>query len=210
MEAAEARDADCVEIRVDLMDTLDRGVKASARARRHMRGCDGCTEYRTALRGMRRSFAALSPAGAGPLALVAAKLLGLGGAGGGAAAGGSAAAGGGGVATLGGVATGVSACKVAAVVCTAALATGGAVEVRQLAREHRAPPAQDGGAGHRARCGAGGRRARARPRAGVGPIPERVVDRPRRERPKRPHEPVEKGPAVTVPPTPRRHRAGRR
>ena len=105
VEAAEARDADCAEIRVDLMDTFDRGVKASARARRHMRSCDGCTEYRTALRGMRRSFAALSPAGAGPLAMAAAKLLGLGGAGGGAAAGGSAAAGGGGVATLGGVAT---------------------------------------------------------------------------------------------------------
>jgi RNA polymerase sigma factor (sigma-70 family) len=136
VEAAEARDADCAEIRTDLLDSYDRGVKASSRARRHMRTCDACTEYRTALRGMRRSFAALSPAGAGPLAMAAAKLLGLGGASGGAAAGGSAAAGGGAVA-----AGGVAACKVAAVVCTAALATGGAVEVTHLARTNPAPAA---------------------------------------------------------------------
>jgi RNA polymerase sigma factor (sigma-70 family) len=134
VEAAEARDADCEEIRLDLLDAYDRGVKASSRARRHMRTCAGCSEYRGALRGMQRSFAALSPAGAGPLAVATAKLLGLGGAGGGAAAGGSAAAGGG-AAAVGSVA----ACKVAAVVCTAALATGGAVEVTHLARSHRAP-----------------------------------------------------------------------
>ena len=117
VEAAEARDADCAEIRVELMDAYDRGVKASSRARKHMRSCDACTEYRAALRGMRRSFAALTPAGAGPLAMAAAKLLGFGGAGGGAAAGGSAAVGGGTAAAVGGA----TACKVAAVVCTAAL-----------------------------------------------------------------------------------------
>jgi RNA polymerase sigma factor (sigma-70 family) len=134
VEAAEARDADCQEIRVDLMDAYDRGVKASGRARRHMRSCEACSEYRTALRGMQRSFAALTPAGAGPLAMVGAKLLGLGGAGGGAAAGGTAAAGGGAAA-----AGGVAACKVAAVVCTAALtAAGGAVEVNHL--RHKSPP----------------------------------------------------------------------
>jgi RNA polymerase sigma factor (sigma-70 family) len=134
VEAAEARDADCQEIRHDLLDAYDRGVKASSRARRHMRSCPSCTEYRAALRGMQRSFAALSPAGAGPLAVAAAKLLGVGGAGGGAAAGGSAAAGGG-AAAVGSVA----ACKVAAVVCTAALTAGGAVEVTHLARAHKAP-----------------------------------------------------------------------
>jgi RNA polymerase sigma factor (sigma-70 family) len=137
VEAAEARDADCADIRLDLLEAYDRGVKASSRARRHLRTCDACTEYRGALRGMRRSFAALSPAGAGPLAMVGAKLLGLGGAGGGAAAGGSAAAGGGAAA-----AGGVAACKVAAVVCTAALtAAGGAVEVRHLARKQHEPAA---------------------------------------------------------------------
>jgi RNA polymerase sigma factor (sigma-70 family) len=131
VEAAEARDADCAEIRDDLVNAYDRGVKASGRARRHMRTCSGCRDYRTALRGMRRSFAALSPVAAGPLA-IGAKLLGLGGAGGGAAAGGSAAAGGG-VAAVGTV----SACKVAAVVCTAALTAGGAVEVHRLATPDR-------------------------------------------------------------------------
>ena len=85
VEAAEARDADCAEIHADLLRAYDRGVKASGRARKHMRSCDGCTEYRTALRGMRRSFAALTPLGAGPLAF-AAKLIGLGGSGAAAAA----------------------------------------------------------------------------------------------------------------------------
>jgi RNA polymerase sigma factor (sigma-70 family) len=137
VEAAEARDADCADIRADLTGSYDRGVKASARARKHLRSCEGCREYRLALRSMRRSFAALNPLGAGPIAMAGAKLLGFGGAGGGAAAGGSAAAGGGAAA-----AGGVAACKVAAVVCTAALATGGAVEVRQLTRESRDAPAQ--------------------------------------------------------------------
>jgi RNA polymerase sigma factor (sigma-70 family) len=140
VEAAEARDADCAEIRIELIDAHDRGVKAPGRARRHMRTCAGCREYRVALRGMSRSFAALSPVAAGPLAMAAAKLLGLGGAGGGAAAGGSAAAGGG-AAAAGTVAT-VTACKVAAVVCTAAITAGGAVEVTHLARHHREAPSR--------------------------------------------------------------------
>jgi RNA polymerase sigma factor (sigma-70 family) len=133
VEAIEARDADCGEIRADLLRSYDRGVKASGRARRHMRSCTGCCEYRVALRGVRRSFAALTPIGFAPLAFVA-KLAG----GGGAAPGGSAVAGGGGAAA-GGVAT-VTACKVAAVVCTAALA-GGAVEVKRemVHHPHKAP-----------------------------------------------------------------------
>src|SRR3954447_18313613 len=132
VEAAEARDTDCAVIRDDLLASYDRGVKASGRARRHMRECSGCREYRSALRGMRRSFAALSPvAGLGPLAL-AAKALGIGGASGGAAAGGGAALGGGAGLAGTGVAT-ATACKVAAVVCTAVVATGGAVEVKKLA-----------------------------------------------------------------------------
>jgi RNA polymerase sigma factor (sigma-70 family) len=135
VEAAEARDADCAEIRDDLVNAYDRGVKASGRARKHMRTCEGCREYRTALRSVQRSFAALSPVAAGPLA-IGAKLLGLGGASGGAAAGGSAAAGGG-AAAVGGGAAAVSACKVAAVVCTAALTAGGAVEVHRLTTNNR-------------------------------------------------------------------------
>ena len=79
VEAQESRDADCGEIQRDLLASYDRGVKASGRARRHMRECHACREYRSDLRGVRRRFAALSPVGAGPLALVA-KLLGGGGA----------------------------------------------------------------------------------------------------------------------------------
>ena len=86
VEAQEARDASCGEIRRDLHASYDRGVKASGRARRHMRECDGCRQYRVALRGVRRSFAALVPgASLGPA--LAAKLLGLGGSGAAAAGG---------------------------------------------------------------------------------------------------------------------------
>ena len=129
VEAQTARDTDCQEIRRDLMAAYDRGVKAPGRARKHMRECDGCREYRRGLRGMRRSFAALTPVGTGPLAL-AAKLLGIGGAGGGAAA----ATGGGGAVVAGGAAT-ATACKVAAVVCATAITAGGAAEVRKLTHE---------------------------------------------------------------------------
>ena len=135
VEAAEARSTDCAVIREDLVAAYDRGVKASGRARRHMKECSGCREYRTALRGVRSSFAALSP-GAGAAAL-AAKLFGLGG--GGAAASGAAAGGGaagGAAATGAAVVGGATACKVAAVVCTAALTAGGAVEVKNLADQH--------------------------------------------------------------------------
>jgi RNA polymerase sigma factor (sigma-70 family) len=130
VEAQESRDADCGEIQRDLMASYDRGVKASGRARRHMRECSGCREYRDELRGMKRSFAALAPAGAGLPALLA-KLLGAGG--------GAAAAGGGGSAALVGGATTATACKVAAVVCATAITAGGAVEVTKRATTDPAP-----------------------------------------------------------------------
>src|SRR6185436_5534955 len=157
VEAQESRDADCADIRTDLLASYDRGVKASGRARRHMRECDGCREYRGALRGVRRSFAALVPAPAGPLALVA-KLGGFGGAGGGTAA----AAGGGGGGAAAALAGGTAAaCKVAAVVCATAITAGGAVEVGKLATEHsgKAPKpaarAANGSAGPGAAANAG-------------------------------------------------------
>jgi RNA polymerase sigma factor (sigma-70 family) len=137
VEAAEARDADCAEIQADLLRAYDKGVKASGRARKHMRTCDSCTEYRSALRGMQRSFAALAPVGFAPLAF-AAKLIGLGGSGAG-AAGAAASGGGAGAAVAGGGAAAATACKVAAVVCTAAIATGGAVEVQHKVATSQAP-----------------------------------------------------------------------
>jgi RNA polymerase sigma factor (sigma-70 family) len=144
VEAQESRDADCSEIRGDLMASRDRGVKASGRARRHMRECSGCRDYRHALRGVRRSFAGLAPVGAGPAALLA-KLIGAGG--------GTAAAGGGGSAALMGGAATATACKVAAVVCATAITAGGAVEVRKLTAEpagKRARSAPASGAAARA------------------------------------------------------------
>jgi RNA polymerase sigma factor (sigma-70 family) len=130
VDSAEARDADCADIRADLVQSYDRGVKASGRARRHMRTCSSCREYRGALRGMQRSFAALSPVTLGPLALVA-QVVGLGG--GGAAAGG---AGGGGAVAAGGS---LVSAKVAAVVCTAAITAGGAVEASHIVADRAAP-----------------------------------------------------------------------
>jgi RNA polymerase sigma factor (sigma-70 family) len=136
-EAVEARDSACSEIRSELALALDNGSRASTRARRHMRDCDGCRAYRGELRAVRRRFAALVPA-VGPLGLIA-KLTGGSGAaalGGSAATGGGAAGAGGGLALAGGAAT-ISATKVAAIVCAAAVVTAeGAIEVKK----HIAPP----------------------------------------------------------------------
>ncbi|MFL5845824.1 MAG: RNA polymerase sigma factor [Solirubrobacteraceae bacterium] len=129
VEAIEARDTDCADIRHDLAASYDRGVRASGRARRHLRDCEGCTTYRAQLRGIRQSFAALNPGVAAPGLL--AKLLGLGSASGGAGAA-AGTAGGTSVVVGGGAAAAVSVSKVAAVVCCAAALTGGAVEVKRI------------------------------------------------------------------------------
>ncbi len=138
VEAIEARDTDCADIRHDLAASFDRGVRASGLARRHLKDCGPCTLYRTQLREVRRGFAALSPAPA-PVGIFA-KLLGLGSAGSGAAAGGAAA--GSSTAVVGGGAAAVTATKVAAVVCCAAALTGGAaVEVKQFTAPSDPAPA---------------------------------------------------------------------
>jgi len=134
VQAAEARDTACDEVRGDLATAHGRGVRANARARRHLRDCDACQDYRTQLRARRRQLAALSP-GPGPLALLAQLFGGSAAAGGGGAvasgavAGGSAAAGGG--ALLGGGLAATSATKMAIAVGAAVATAGGAVEVEQ-------------------------------------------------------------------------------
>ncbi len=45
-QAAEARDTACVEIREELMEAHDRGVRASGLARRHLHDCAGCRAYK--------------------------------------------------------------------------------------------------------------------------------------------------------------------
>jgi RNA polymerase sigma factor (sigma-70 family) len=130
VEAGEARDTACADIRSELALAHSRGVRASGRSRRHLRDCHGCREYRRAMRTVERSLGALTPGG-GPLATIA-KLLGIGGASSGAAAG----AGVGGSAAVVG---GATATKVAAIVCCAAVVGGGAVEVRDQVTAAKEP-----------------------------------------------------------------------
>jgi len=146
VEAVEARDTACSQIRLDLTDSFDRGVRASGLARRHLRDCDGCVEYRAQLRGVRQGLALLAPGGPGPIATVL-KLIGIGGAGsaGAATAGGGAAAGGGMIAAAGSG----TAVKMAAVVCCAALTAGGAAEVRDQIVHKSSPPAATGAGSNR-------------------------------------------------------------
>jgi RNA polymerase sigma factor (sigma-70 family) len=98
-QAGEARDTACSEIRADLITAHDRGVRTSGLARRHLRECHACREFRAEVRGVSRQLAALAPT-LGPLGVIA-NLLGLGGGGGGAAAGGSAVVAGGSAVTAG-------------------------------------------------------------------------------------------------------------
>jgi RNA polymerase sigma factor (sigma-70 family) len=141
VEAVEARETACTEIRHDLTLAHGRGVRATGRARRHLRDCEGCRDYRRDLRRVQRSFAALTPGAAGPLGLLAKLGIGSGGASGGAGAAGGGAVAGGGLAAGGGAAAGstvagtglaaLTATKVAAVVSAVVVAGGGAVTVEQ-------------------------------------------------------------------------------
>jgi RNA polymerase sigma factor (sigma-70 family) len=150
MEAGEARDAPCAEIRAELSLAYGRGVRVSGRSRRHLRDCTGCRGYKRALRGTSQGFGVLSGGGACP---AIAKLLGLGGAGSGAAVGGGAsggsgaavgggalvggtAIGGGGAAVAGG---GTIVAKVAVAVCCAAVVGGGATEAGRRLHPQPAP-----------------------------------------------------------------------
>ncbi len=131
VQAIEARDTACSEIRTELMLAHDRRVRPGARARRHMRDCAGCRDFRRELRGVSRQLAALGPA-LGPLGVLA-KLLGFGTGGGAAASGGSAAASGamgstGAATSAGALASGVG--HVATLLAATVVAAGGAVELQ--------------------------------------------------------------------------------
>jgi RNA polymerase sigma factor (sigma-70 family) len=128
VQAVEARDTACSEIREELSASHDRGVRPPAMARRHLRDCAGCREFRGQLRGVSHQLSAMGP-GLGPAGVLA-KLLGLGGgASGGAAAGGGTAAGTGGVATCSGaLATGAG--HVATLIAATVVTAGGAVEIQ--------------------------------------------------------------------------------
>jgi RNA polymerase sigma factor (sigma-70 family) len=141
-EASDARDTACGEIREQLIDAHDRGVRASGLARRHMRDCGECRHFRTEMRGVTRNLAALTPT-LGPLGVIA-NLLGWGSgtsavagtatAGSGAAAAGGA-AGSGAAASAGLLAGGAG--HVVTLLAAAVVTAGGAVELQHsLASSH--------------------------------------------------------------------------
>jgi RNA polymerase sigma factor (sigma-70 family) len=130
-QALEARDTACSEIREALIVAHDRGLRPGATARRHMRDCSGCREFRHQLRGVSRRFGAIVPT-LGPLGVLA-NLLGIGGAGGGAAGGALAAGGAAGTSTavvsVGALSAGAG--HVATLLAAAVVTAGGAVELQQ-------------------------------------------------------------------------------
>jgi RNA polymerase sigma factor (sigma-70 family) len=128
--AVQARDTACQEIRAELADAHDRGVRPSGLARRHLHDCSGCRDYRSELRRVSGGLAALTPA-IGPLGALA-RVFGVG-SGSGAAAGGtgSGVAAFGGTASAGGTFLGVATSHMAAVVAAAVVTAGGALEVQQ-------------------------------------------------------------------------------
>ncbi len=156
-QASEARDTSCARIREDLIVSHDRGVRASGLARRHLRDCPHCRQFRSEVRGVSRQLAAFVPA-LGPIGVIA-KLLGLGGAGGGGAAAGSSAVAGGTAATAtaagglagGGAAAGVGVLAsghVVTLLAAAVVTAGGAIELQHIApptpqhaRHHHVVPA---------------------------------------------------------------------
>ncbi len=124
VQSMQARDTACTEIRQELVLAHDRGRRPEATARRHLRDCAPCREFRGEIRGVSRQLGALLPLG--PAGMLA-NLLGLGGgAGGGAAAGTGAAAGGGTCAASGLFVSGAG--HVATLLAAAAVTAGGAVE----------------------------------------------------------------------------------
>ncbi len=166
-EASQARLLTCGEVRLQLAEAAEGLCKASSPARRHVRECPDCSEFRTQIRSDSKVLAALSPIG--PLlalkGLLASKLGLGGGAGTGAtSAAGTAGAGAGGAGSIGAGAGALGAgagalgsgaaagglgavgaaigAKAVAGVVTAAVITAGAVEVRnQVSRDSAAPSA---------------------------------------------------------------------
>ena len=131
-QAVEARDTACSEIREALILSHDRGLRPNATARRHMRDCAGCRDFRHQLRGVSRRFGAIVPT-LGPLGVLA-NVLGIGGAGSG-AAGGALAAGAGAGAGTGSAVVGLGAMSagathVATLLAAAVVTAGGAVELQ--------------------------------------------------------------------------------
>ncbi len=128
-QSMQARDTACSDIRDELILAHDRRVRPNAMARKHLRDCAPCREFRREIRGLSKQLAALAPT-LGPAGVLA-NLLGLGGSG-------SAAAGGGAFAGSGALASGAA--HVATLLAAAAVTAGGAVEIQHSLADGSAPP----------------------------------------------------------------------
>ncbi len=151
-EATESRALTCDDVRVQLAEVTEGIRKISPPAKRHVRECEDCSQYRKMLRKTNTAMAMAFPVG-GLLVvkkLVAAKfgLAALGGAkaGTGAAATGTTIAAGGAAATGVGSAAGAGAgaiiTKAAVGVALTALLAGGAIEANKVQKERRAVTAK--------------------------------------------------------------------
>lgn len=152
VEASDARDAPCRDIRQTIAEHHERGVRVTGPTRRHLRDCPACREYRDDMRAVSKRLSALTPT-AGPLAALLTKFVGVGGGsaaagggaggsgaatvcGGGAVAGGGCALAGGSAAAGGGAAFGAG--HVAALVAAALVTAGGAVALHPALDTHGA------------------------------------------------------------------------
>jgi RNA polymerase sigma factor (sigma-70 family) len=126
VRASEARDTACAEIREQLAEAQEHGVRANSTVRNHLRDCQGCRSYRREIFLVRKRVAALAPVG--PFAALA-KLIGLPGGGAtGTGGAGSAAALGGGAASGAAIGAGHVATLLAAAIASA----GGAVGLQHV------------------------------------------------------------------------------
>jgi RNA polymerase sigma factor (sigma-70 family) len=162
-EAAEARKLSCEEVRLELGEAAEGLLKLGAPARRHVRDCERCHDFKKHLKANNHALAAIFPVG--PLLmfkkLILAKLGSTASAGSahvaggaGATAGATAAAGAataGGTSAAGGIITagaGALASKAVAGLAAAALVTAGAVAAEHnghVARHHRTASASTAG-----------------------------------------------------------------
>jgi RNA polymerase sigma factor (sigma-70 family) len=143
-EAAEARLLSCDEVRLELGEVAEGLARTSAPARRHVRQCERCANFKKQLRQTNKALAAVFPIG--PLFLLKKTILAQLGttaaAGGGTAAASGAGAAAGAAAAGSALQAGMSAVasKAVAGLAAAAIVTAGAVEVKKVAVEK---PRQD-------------------------------------------------------------------
>jgi RNA polymerase sigma factor (sigma-70 family) len=140
-EMSEARQLTCEEVREELGEVAEGLTRTSAPVRRHLRGCDRCTNFRKQLRETNKALAAVMPVG--PLLFLKKVILahlGTTASAGGAATATSAAAGAGGAGALS-AGVGAVASKAAAGIAAAAIVTAGAVEVKRAQAPVPHPPA---------------------------------------------------------------------